>query len=204
MKTQKKNNKTPERILKILLREPFIDHTATSLAKRLGMTRQGLWKSLNKLSNEKLISLKSVADTKKSTLNITLEFKNPVAIKTLSLLLTKELINYERWRVNFAEIEKYISFFILFGSILTNPKEAKDIDIIAVVEKKDNFKQIEETRLKIQKTQAKKIHLIDLTEKEFKQELLNKNKAYLDALKKGVILFGQENLIKFITDLNKT
>ena len=204
MKTQKKNNKTPERILEILLREPFIDHTATSLAKTVGVTRQGLWKSLNKLSNEKLISLKSVADTKKSTLNITLEFKNPVAIKTLSLLLTKELINYERWRVNFAEIEKYISFFILFGSILTNPKEAKDIDIIAVVEKKDNFKQIEETILRIQKTQARKIHLIDLTEKEFKQELLNKNKAYLDALKKGVILFGQENLIKFITDLNKT
>src|SRR3989344_1778375 len=137
MKTQKKNSKTTERILEILLREPFMDHTATSLAKTLGITRQGLWKSLNKLSNEKLISLKSVADTKKSTLNITLEFKNPVAIKTLSLLLTKELINYERWKVNFAEIEKYMSFFILFGSILTNPKEAKDIDIIAVVEKKE-------------------------------------------------------------------
>ena len=198
MKTQKKNNKTPERILEILLREPFIDHTATSLAKTVGVTRQGLWKSLNKLSNEKLISLKSVADTKKSTLNITLEFKNPVAIKTLSLLLTKELINYERWRVNFAEIEKYISFFILFGSILTNPKEAKDIDIIAVVGKKANFKQIEETTLRIQKTQAKKIHIIDLTEKEFKQELLNQNKAYLDALKKGIVLFGQEKITNIL------
>ena len=39
--------------------------------------------------------------------------------------------------------------------------------MIAVIEKKDNFKQIEEAISRIQKTQAKKIHLVDLTEKEF-------------------------------------
>jgi len=196
--------KTSDRILDILLREPFTDHTATSLAKTLGITRQGLWKSLNKLSNEKLISLKSIANTKKSVLNISLELQNPVTSKTLSLLLTKELSNYERWKSTFAEIERNVSFFILFGSVLNNSKEANDIDIIAVVENKQNFKQIDEIVSKIQKTSAKKIHLIDLTEEEFKKELKNQNKAYLDAVKKGVILFGQDNLIKFITNLVST
>ncbi len=203
MKTPTTKEKTSERILKILFREPFVDHTATSLSKTLGITRQGLWKSLNKFSNDKIISLKSIANTKKSAVKISLDLTNPVTNKTISLLLTKELSEYERWKVNFAEIEKHVSFLILFGSILHSPKEANDIDIIAVIEKRENFKQIEETISKIQKTQSKKIHLIDMTEIEFKQELLNKNKAYLDALKKGIILFGQENLIKSITDLSK-
>ena len=50
---------------------------------------------------------------------------------------------------------------------------------------------------------GKKIHLIDLTESEFSQELKRPNKAYVDALKKGIILFGQENFIKFIRGLEK-
>ena len=103
--------------------------------------------------------------------------------------------------MSFAEIEKHVKFLILFGSILNNPKDANDIDLLAVVDKRA-FKQIDEIVSKMQKTQAKKIHLIDITEAEFTQELINRNKAYLDAIKKGIILFGQENLIKFIGDLN--
>ncbi|MEI6058993.1 MAG: hypothetical protein WCP89_04455, partial [archaeon] len=122
MKTPTTKEKTSERILKILFREPFVDHTATSLSKTLGITRQGLWKSLNKFSNDKIISLKSIANTKKSAVKISLDLTNPVTNKTISLLLTKELSEYERWKVNFAEIEKHVSFLILFGSILHSPK----------------------------------------------------------------------------------
>ena len=53
----------------------------------------------------------------------------------------------------------------------------------------------------IQIIQSKKIHVINLTKKELKHELKNKNKVYIEALKKGVILFGQENFIKFIRKL---
>ena len=191
------------KILCILLKTLDIKPTITFLAKESQLSRVGVWKLLKKLEKNKLILLSPIGTGKTSTYSVNLNWETPLLEKTLALILTEEAIKNQKWRVNFAEIEKYTSFFILFGSILTNPKEANDIDIIAVVEKKDNFKQIEETISKIQKTQAKKIHLIDLTKKEFKQELLNKNKSYLDALKKGIILFGQENLIKFIPDLNK-
>lgn len=195
-----KPEKTYEKILKILVKEPFHEHTATTLSKILGMTRQGLWKTLNNLSNDKLISLKSIADTKKSAVKIELNFNNPLLSKTLSLILTKEALNYERWRVELGELERYSDFIILFGSILTKPKEANDIDIIAVANKKE-FKAINDIKNKIQKTQAKEIHLIDLSKEEFKDELKKQNKAYIDALKKGVILFCQDNFIKFIGEL---
>lgn len=193
---------TADRILTILVKEPFAEHTATSLARTLGITRQGLWKTLSKLSEKEFIYLKSIADTKKSAVNINLQL-NPITIKMLSLILTKEAMNNPRWISNFAELEDKISFLILFGSILHNPKEANDIDLIAVLDNKSKFKQIDEIITKIQKTQAKKIHLIDLTKEEFKEELKKQNKAYIDALKKGVILFGQDNFIKFIRSLKE-
>ena len=205
MKTNDKNKtkpseKTFEKILKILAKEPFTEHTATSLSLSLGITRQGLWKTLNNLSKDEMISLKSIANTKKSAVKIELKFKNLLALKTLSLILTKEAMNNERWRFELAELEKYSDFIILFGSILTSPKEARDIDILAVLDKK-NFKSINEVKNKIQKTQAKEIHLIDLTREEFKDELKKQNKAYIDALKKGIILFGKDNYIKFIEEI---
>ena len=55
----------------------------------------------------------------------------------------------------------------------------------------------------MQQTQIKKIHAIDLTKKEINNELKNKNKAYIEALKKGAVLFGQEDFIKFIKDISR-
>jgi predicted nucleotidyltransferase/DNA-binding phage protein len=191
---------TAEKILIKLVKEPFAEHTVTSLASAFGITRQGLWKTLNKLSKNKFIYLKSIADTKKSAVDINLQL-DPISIKMLSLILTKEAMNNPKWINNFAEIEEKVSFLIIFGSILNNPKEAKDIDLIAVLDNKIKFKQIDGIISKIQKTQAKRIHLIDLTKEEFKEELKNQNKAYIDALKKGVILFGQDNFIEFIKGL---
>ena len=200
METQEK---TSEKIIKILAKEPLSEHTATSLAKALGISRQGIWKTLTKLSKNNLISLKSVANTKKSALNITLNFKNSITIRTLSLLIEKETLKYERWRDNFNKLEKHILFVILFGSILHSHKEANDIDLLVVVRTKKNFKAVENVITEVQQTQIKKIHAIDLTKEELKTELKNKNKAYIEALKKGIILFGQENFIKFIKDMSR-
>ncbi|MFH1710738.1 MAG: hypothetical protein ABH840_00330 [Nanoarchaeota archaeon] len=197
-------NKTTDKILSILIKEPLVDHSATSISKTLGITRQGLWKTLNKLSKDKLISLKSIADTKKSAFNIKLNFENPITEKVISLLLTKESLNYERWRFNFSEVKDYSKFIILFGSILHSPKEANDIDLLVIADDKKDFNTINKIMLKLQQSQIKKIHFIDISDNVLKGELkTNKNKAYLDAFKKGIVLFGQDDYVKFIRDLNK-
>ncbi len=194
-------NKTKDILLKKILKEPLVEHTATNLAKELKITRQAVWKILKKLSNEDLIILKSIAETKKSTNKISLNYKNPMIGKTLALILIKESLNYERWKVNFEELENNVSFIILFGSILDNPKEANDIDIILLVRGKRDFPIINKNILKIQQTQLKKIHNINLTKNELIAELKEHNKAYLNALKKGIVLYGQENFVDFIKNL---
>ena len=82
-------NKTTEQILMMLLKEPFTRHTATSLAKSLNITRQGLWKSLNKLAESKLIVLEPIGNTKKSAVTVRVEW-SLVVIKTLSSFFPRE------------------------------------------------------------------------------------------------------------------
>lgn len=191
-----------ESVMLALLKEPLETHTATSLAKSLGMTRQGLWKVIHKLTGEKLVTVKVIGQARNSITTIHLNWPNPVTEKALSLLLTKESVNRERWMVNFAELGKHATFLILFGSILHSPRDAQDIDIIAVVSKK-GFKVLEEALAKVQQTQLKKIHLIDVTKEEFSHELKSNNNAYAGAVKKGIVLSGQENFIYFMKEFQR-
>ena len=196
METTKPNT----RILKILLKDTTIKPTITALAKEIGMSRVGTWKILKKLEAEKLIVLSPIGAGKTSTFSISLNWENPMVEKTLSLALTQDALNNQRWLSNFAELEDKVDFLLIYGSIIHSPKEANDIDILGVTNK-NKFLEIEESIKKTQKVQIKKIHALNFTLAEFKSELEKPNKIFIDAIKKGIILFGQGSFIKFIKGL---
>ena len=195
-------NLAPKMVLLYLLKDFSSTHTITILAKELDLSRVGIWKILKKLEERKYLSLKSVGKGKTSTLIVNINWENHLVEKMLSFYLTEEAVKQRRWQVNFAELENVIDFVILYGSILHSPQEAGDIDIVGVTAKK-NFVKIAEVIDNIQKTQSKKIHAINFTESEFNMELQKPNKAFIDAIKKGIILFGQENFVKFMRDIIK-
>ena len=195
-------NKTAHKIITVLLKD-FSIHTATSLSKELKMSRQGTWKILKKLEKDDFIILEQIGKGKTSTQRIKLNWDNEVLEKTLALSLAQEALQNQRWKFNFADLKLEVDFLILYGSILHSPKEAKDIDIIGVVSQEKKLAKISDKILKAQETQTKKIHSINLNQKEFKQELKRPNKVYVEAVKKGVILFGQEKFIKFMKGLQK-
>ncbi|MBU1201915.1 MAG: hypothetical protein KJ583_01275 [Nanoarchaeota archaeon] len=190
------------KILKILLKEFTIKPTTTFLAKEIGMSRVGTWKVLKKLEIEKLIILSPIGAGKTSAYSISLNWDNQVTEKTLSLALTKDALKEQRWISNFRELEDKVDFLLIYGSVIHSPKEANDIDILGVTNK-NKFLQIEESIKKMQKTQIKKIHSINFTHAEFKCELEKPNKVFIDAIKKGIILFGQDKFIKFIKSTTK-
>ena len=80
--------------------------------------------------------LASIGNGKTSAYIVKLNWENILVEKKLALLLSEDAIKQERWRFNFAELEKHVSFLLLFGSILHSPKEARDIDIFAVIDNK--------------------------------------------------------------------
>src|SRR3989339_1347234 len=188
------------KILKILLKELTINPTITFLAKEIGMSRVGTWKILKKLEAEKLVLISPIGAGKTSTFSISLNWENPIVEKSLSLALTQDALKNQRWLTNFAELEDKVDFLLIYGSIIHSPKEANDIDILGVTNK-NKFLEIEESIKKIQKTQIKKIHSLNFTLEEFKGELEKPNKIFIDAIKNGIILFGQEKFIKLIRSL---
>jgi hypothetical protein len=196
------NEKSTSEILKILLKDLTKKNTVSSLSEEIKIARPGTWKALKRLESKKLIKLEPIGKGKTSTYEITLNWSNPLLEKTLSFLLTEDSLKQDKWRYNFKDIENNVDFLILFGSILHSPKEANDIDILSLVSKNKNFIKIDKIITNIQATQDKQIHAINLSKQELMRELKNKNKAYLEALKKGVILFGQEKFIKFIEDIS--
>jgi DNA-binding Lrp family transcriptional regulator len=193
---------TVQKILERALKDITTQHTVSSIAKETGLSRVGAWKILKKLEAYKLIILKQIGIGKTSAYIIELNWNNVLTEKNLGLLLAEEAQNNDRWVDNFKELEKEVEFLIIFGSILYSPKEANDIDLLIVANKK-NLSKISETISKIQKLQIKKIHSNNFTETEFKEEISKQNKIFIDALKKGVVLYGQERFIKTIKELKK-
>lgn len=196
-------NESGSKILKILLKDFTINPTITSLAKEIGLSRVGAWKRIKKMQSEKLIALSKIGSGKTSTYSISLNLDNPLVEKNLALSLTEDALKNQRWMSNFAELENKVEFLLLYGSIIISPQEANDIDILGVVSNKNRFTEIEESIKNMQKTQIKKIHAINFTPAEFRQEFEKPNKVFIDAIKKGVILFGQEKFIKFVRSIIK-
>lgn len=195
--------KASAKILKTLLKDLTIKPTVTSLAKEAGMSRVGTWKILKKMQSERLIALSRMGTGKTSAYNVLISWDNPLAEKTLALALAEDALKNQRWINNFAELKDRVDFLILYGSILSSPREAGDIDVLGVVSNRKNFTKIEEIVAKIQKTQYKKIHALNFTQAEFRQELEKPNEAFIDAIKKGAVLFGQENFIKFMRGVSR-
>lgn len=184
-------------LLRTLLKDFSATHTVTSLARELKISRVGVWKLLKKLERREYLVLAPVGVGKTSTYTVNLKWDNIIVEKALALYLTEESIKQKRWRVNFAELEKEVDFLILYGSIVTSTQQANDIDIIGIA-KRNKFVKIQKILDKIQNTEHKNIHAINFTAPEFRKELQNNNKAFIDAVKKGVILFGQENFVRFM------
>lgn len=187
--------KAIQKALMVIFKDFSIEHTITSLAKELGVTRVGAWKILKKLEFDNLIILNPISSGKTSTYIVKLNWDNILTLKNIEISLTEEAMKSQRWLNNFIELEKKVDFLIIYGSILHSPKEASDIDILSVCSK-NKFTEINEVINKIQKIQERKIHALNFTEEEFKKEL--SNKAFIDAIKRGIVLFGQEKFIKFL------
>ena len=193
---------TSKKVLLRILKDFSSIHTITALAKELGLSRVGIWKMVKKLEAERYITLKTVGSGKTNTSMLALNWDNPLVEKILSLSLTEEALKQRRWQANFIGLGSVTDFVILYGSIVHSPQQAHDIDIVSVASKK-NFIKIQKTIDEVQKILSKKIHAINFTESEFKAELKRQNKAFIDAVKKGVILFGHENFVRFMKEITR-
>jgi len=86
---------------------------------------------------------------------------------------------------------------VLFGSVLTKGKEANDIDILVILEKKD-FSRVSKELSKIKSLKPKKIHELMQTKEDLLKNIQKGDKVILDIIKTGKILWGAEIIVEAI------
>ncbi len=196
-------NLTTQKILTLIIRNVSKAPTLAMLAESLKMTHVGIWKAVKKLEAGEMVKLKQIGNKKNSIYEVHLNWENPLLEKTLILALEHEATSQRRWAVNFAELKELANFVILYGSILHSPQKANDVDIMGVISKKNNFSKFERIVMNIQKTQLKKIHAITFSPGGLNGELNRPNIAFINAIKEGVILFGQDKFVAFLREFKK-
>ncbi len=185
-----------QEIIKILFKEPYESYNSRSISKKIGMSHAGAFKILKKLEQRQIVAPKQIGRAKIYSLNL----NDEIAEKEAEIALTLESRNYKRWVEEFSGIKSNADFAILFGSIIKNEKEAKDIDIL-IISAKSNLNKIKEAIDKKKNILVKPVHALHQTPEVFIKDLRSKNKTMLEIFKTGVVLYGQENLIKIVKRL---
>jgi len=187
-----------EKIIRTLFKNFLVEYNSRSLSKTIGITHAGTFKILKKLEKENIVKSRKIGKAVVYSLNM----ENSRTITEIELSLIVESENYNRWIEEFKKLKDKSKFVILFGSIVKNLKEAKDIDILIVTEKNklEESQQIISERSKLS---YKKIHPLTQTLRDFNNDVSNKNKAIIEIMRTGIVLYGHREVVKILRNYIK-
>lgn len=190
-------NKESEAVLK-LFKDFSKEYNANSISKEVGLSPRGALKIFKRLEKERFLVSKKLGKATFYKLNL-----NEVYVRKIieTLLIGESMDKAQRWIDEFKAVFEYTEIVIIFGSIIKNPKNAGDIDVLFVFKNK-NYKKISEFVYEKNKVLFKKIHEIPQTMEDLKVNL-KKNPAIIDALRTGYVLHGHDKIIGVIKDVTR-
>ena len=180
-----------------IFKSPEKQFNANSLAQLLGISRMGALKIANRLEKEQIISSKELGKARFYKLNL----ENDYVREYVKFLLKREAEQAHPYlKIWIEDIRKIKSAdaAILFGSVLRKHKEAKDIDVVLIVDSK-RFKKVQKEVAEIGEVHVKRLHPVYMAKGDLAKNLKNGNEAMLEA-SKGIVAFGEEIVIEEIVD----
>ncbi|MBI2499471.1 nucleotidyltransferase domain-containing protein [Candidatus Woesearchaeota archaeon] len=180
-----------QEIIKLLFKDFLTYYNSRNISKIIKTSHAGAFRILKRLEKRNIVKPTRIG----KAIIYSLNKENPIAWREIEMVLTLESQHYLKWIEEFRSIENKVKFVIFFGSITRDEKSAKDIDllVIAAKDKFDEIKRIIEERNGIL---PKKIHLLLQTYDDFKKDVKSRNKAMIEIIKNGIILFGQDEARK--------
>jgi len=180
-----------------ILKSPEIEYSSNSIAKLIGISSMGALKIARRLEKEGIILFKQIGKAKIIKIN----YNNEYAKQYLNLALRKEVecsnSYLKRW-INDIRKVKNAEALILYGSILKKHDEARDIDVLFIINK-NNFSKLKKEIDEINLLNIKKIHPLYQTKEDLVNNIKKEDKVILNALK-GIIINGQELIIDILKE----
>lgn len=181
------------RFILSILKSPEKEYNANNLAKHLNMSSMGVLKIARRLEKQDIISFREVGKAKIYSINL----GNDYVRQYVKLLLKKETENassyVRRWIKELNKI-KSAKVVILFGSVLKKEKDAKDIDVLVIIDKK-GFEKAKKEIEEINSLNEKKIHPVYQTKEDLQKHINEEDKVILNALK-GIVVMGEDIIIE--------
>jgi DNA-binding Lrp family transcriptional regulator len=189
-----KNEKT---ILRILLASFDTHNSINNLAKQAGINPNGALKILRKFEKEGILKSIKIANIK----SYKIDFQNEKTELILELAFMPELEGRVKYRrEDLKELESAAACAIMFGSYTGQKKEPNDMDVLFVLEK-EKYKEYKKKIEEIKELLPVKLHEILQTERDLKNNILKKDKIILEAIKSGIVLWGNKTIIKVMKDV---
>ena len=183
------------RVMDFLVRHFKERNSINEIGRKLDLSPRGIYKILKKLEKIKAIEPEKIGNGIYYKVNL----EEEIGIKLSELVLVQNELNaYAQVQVEDLEKLKDVALScVLYGSVLKKGREAKDIDIIIILEKK-NFKKVNKKLEEIKSINPKKIHDIMMTKEDLAGNLRKNNAAMIDMIKNGKILWGSEIIVEAI------
>lgn len=188
--------KNEGKALLILFKDFTSYYNANSLSKKVGVSRIGSMKMLKKLKGEGLLISKTIGKSTVYRPNL----EDDYVIDLIAFLLSDEANNFKRWKDEFKGLFKKDRVVLLYGSTIKDYSKARDIDIM-IIRKIGEGRDIHKAIAERQKILPKKIHKIDITSKEFLDNLRQNQKAIVDIVKNAIVLYGQTKYVGIIKNV---
>jgi predicted nucleotidyltransferase len=179
-----------------LFKDFTADYNPSTISKEVQRTRVGAFKVLKALEADTIVKGKNFGKAR----FYSIDYNNQYALKNVETLLMEEAKPFQRWKDEFKELFKYVYVVVMFGSFARNPKVANDMDLLLVFDKKNSNKISEIIKEKNQML-IKKIHPVNQTTGDFKDNLKKKDKVIINAVKEGIVLHGYELYLEMVKDV---
>lgn len=172
-----------------ILKNPKHDYNANSISKELGISSMGALKIAKKLEKENILISKKLG----KAIFYNINYKSEYTKHYLSFILKKQVEQsnpyVKRWITEIKKI-KTSDIAILFGSVLSKPDKANDIDVLFVVSQK-NFSELKKEIEGVNRLNDKRIHPVYQSKQDLIKNINKENKVMLNAIK-GIVVFGED------------
>ena len=186
--------------MKIIFTDYLTDYNAYSLKDKLKLSNFGTVKLLKRLENDNLLTSKKMGNATFYKLNVGNEYA--IKLLELSFMEHNELPTYVKgWLHDLTHFEEDSKTVLLFGSVLSKGKKAKDIDVCFVLESHNNYKKVQAKINKLNEKSRQKIHPLFLTEDDFENKLVEKDMPVIDIIRSCLVVCGQELFIRVIKNV---
>lgn len=182
--------------LLILFKDFTTFYNANSISKFLDISHVGAQKIFKRLLEQNLLIDRKIG----KSIVYKLKLEDDYVRRLIAFLLADEANSFKRWEEEFRELSEKAKIVILYGSVIKNYSKANDIDVMIVIDKKD-VKEIDRIIKQKQEILPKNLHAIKLTHNDMIKNLNKKNKALIDIVKNGVVIYGQDKYVEIIKNV---